>query len=118
MRLWVGVLQHVRSQGRRRRAAAGLGRRHLRRRPNGQGELRRSSCPTGCSAPPVRSGFGYAWPPIRGDLFDQVVRLELMVLRSDPMPGALHEPTVVRVELHDHGDKTRMTLIDGPFLGA
>jgi hypothetical protein len=25
---------------------------------------------------------------------------------------------VVRVELDDHGDKTRMTLIDGPFLGA
>jgi len=61
----------------------------------------------------VRSGFGYAWPPIRGDLFDQVVKLELMVLRSDPMPAAMHEPTVVRVELHDHGDKTRMTLIDG-----
>jgi hypothetical protein len=66
----------------------------------------------------VRSGFGYAWPPIRGDLFHRVVKLELLVLRSDPMPGALHEQTVVRVELDDHGDKTRMTLIDGPFLGA
>ena len=27
----------------------------------------------------------------------------------------MHEPTVMRVELHDHGDKTRMTLSDGPY---
>jgi hypothetical protein len=27
----------------------------------------------------------------------------------------MHEPTVVRVEFHDHGDKTRMTLSDGPL---
>jgi hypothetical protein len=27
----------------------------------------------------------------------------------------MHEPTVVRVEFHDHGAKTRMTLTDGPF---
>ena len=41
---------------------------------------------------------------------------ELIVLRSDPMPEAgMHEGTVVRVELHDHGDKTRMTLSDGPL---
>src|SRR4029079_8119591 len=39
----------------------------------------------------------------------------LLVLRSDPMPEVgMHEPTVSRVELHDHGDKTRMTLTDGP----
>jgi hypothetical protein len=32
------------------------------------------------------------------------------------MPEAgMHEPTVTRVELHDHGDKTRMTLSDGPY---
>jgi uncharacterized protein YndB with AHSA1/START domain len=44
---------------------------------------------------------------------------ELLVLRSDPMPEAgMHEPTVVRVELHDHGAKTRMTLSDGPMPGA
>jgi len=37
-------------------------------------------------------------------------------LRSDPMPDAgMHEPTVVRVEFHDHGSKTRMTLSDGPL---
>jgi Activator of Hsp90 ATPase homolog 1-like protein len=27
----------------------------------------------------------------------------------------MHEPTVVRVALHDHGAKTRMTLTDGPM---
>ena len=26
----------------------------------------------------------------------------------------MHEPTVVRVEFHDHGAKTRMTLSDSP----
>jgi activator of Hsp90 ATPase-like protein len=30
------------------------------------------------------------------------------------MPG-MHEPTVVRVEFHDHGAKTRMTLSGGPL---
>jgi hypothetical protein len=40
-------------------------------------------------------------------------------MRSDPMPEAgMHEPTAVRVELHDHGDKTRMTLSDGPYPAA
>jgi uncharacterized protein YndB with AHSA1/START domain len=29
-----------------------------------------------------------------------------------------HEPTLTRVELHDHGDKTRMTLSDGPYPGG
>jgi uncharacterized protein YndB with AHSA1/START domain len=42
---------------------------------------------------------------------------ELLVMRSDPMPGQ-HDRTVVRVELHDHGPKTRMTLSDGPFPAA
>jgi uncharacterized protein YndB with AHSA1/START domain len=43
-----------------------------------------------------------------------LVEPALLVLRSDPMPG-MHEPTVVRVEFHDHGEKTRMTLSDGPY---
>ena len=45
---------------------------------------------------------------------------ELLVLHSDPMPElGMHEPTVTRVEFHDHGDKTRMTLSDGPYaMGA
>jgi len=46
----------------------------------------------------------------------ELVEPELIVMRSDPMPGTgMHEPTIVRVELHDHGAKTRMTLSDGPY---
>lgn len=46
----------------------------------------------------------------------ELVEPELLVLRSDPMPEmGLHEPTFTRVELHDHGPKTRMTLSDGPY---
>ena len=44
----------------------------------------------------------------------ELVEPELLIMRSDPMPGQ-HESTLVRVELHDHGPKTRMTLSDGPF---
>ena len=44
----------------------------------------------------------------------ELVEPELLVLRSDPIPG-LHEPTITRIELHDHGEKTRMTLTDGPY---
>lgn len=47
----------------------------------------------------------------------ELVEPELIVMRSDPMPG-MEEPTVVRVELHDHGEKTRMTLSDGPLPAA
>jgi uncharacterized protein YndB with AHSA1/START domain len=46
----------------------------------------------------------------------ELVEPELLVLRSDPMPEmGMDEGTVVRVELHDHGEKTRMTLSDGPL---
>jgi uncharacterized protein YndB with AHSA1/START domain len=46
----------------------------------------------------------------------ELVEPELLVLRSDPMLGVgMHEPTVVRVEFHDHGPKTHMTLSDGPY---
>jgi uncharacterized protein YndB with AHSA1/START domain len=46
----------------------------------------------------------------------ELVEPELIVLRSDPMPQVgMHEPTVTRVEFHDHGAKTRMTLSDGPY---
>jgi uncharacterized protein YndB with AHSA1/START domain len=48
----------------------------------------------------------------------ELVEPELIVLRSDPMPEVgMHEPTVVRVQFHDHGDRTRMTLSDGPYPG-
>ena len=46
----------------------------------------------------------------------ELVEPELIVMRSDPMPEAgMPEGTVVRVEFHDHGAKTRMTLSDGPY---
>jgi uncharacterized protein YndB with AHSA1/START domain len=47
----------------------------------------------------------------------ELVEPELLVLRSDPIPEiGMHEPTVTRVELHDlGGDRTRMTLTDGPY---
>jgi uncharacterized protein YndB with AHSA1/START domain len=46
----------------------------------------------------------------------ELVEPELIVLRSDPMPEVgMPEPTVVRVEFHDHGAKTRMTLSDAPY---
>jgi uncharacterized protein YndB with AHSA1/START domain len=45
----------------------------------------------------------------------ELVEPELIVLRSDPMPEVgMHKPTIVRVEFHDHGAKTRMTLSDSP----
>jgi uncharacterized protein YndB with AHSA1/START domain len=46
----------------------------------------------------------------------ELVEPELIVLRSDPMPEfGMPEPIFTRVEFHDHGDKTRMTLVDGPY---
>jgi uncharacterized protein YndB with AHSA1/START domain len=47
----------------------------------------------------------------------ELVEPELLVMRSDPMPGQ-PDGMVVRVELHNHGTKTRMTLSDGPFPAA
>ena len=39
----------------------------------------------------------------------------LLVLKSEPMPEmGMHEPTFTRIELHDHGEKTRMSLSTGP----
>ncbi len=46
----------------------------------------------------------------------ELVEPQLLVLRSDPMPEVgMPAGTTVRIELHDHGAKTRMTLSDGPF---
>ena len=43
----------------------------------------------------------------------------LLVLKGEPMPEVgIHEPTITRIELHAHGDKTRMTLSDGPYTDA
>ena len=41
--------------------------------------------------------------------------MTLIVLRSDPMPEAgMKDPTIVRVEFHYNGAKTRLTLSDSP----
>ena len=46
----------------------------------------------------------------------ELVESELIVLRCEPEPEiGLPEGTVTRVEFHDHGEKTRMTLSDGPY---
>ncbi len=48
----------------------------------------------------------------------ELVAPELIVLSCPPMPEAgIPDGTVTRVEFHDHGDKTRMTLSDGPYPG-
>jgi uncharacterized protein YndB with AHSA1/START domain len=49
----------------------------------------------------------------------ELVEPELLVLRSDPMPEmGMHEPTITRVEFHEHGSGTRMILRDGPYPGG
>jgi uncharacterized protein YndB with AHSA1/START domain len=49
----------------------------------------------------------------------EIIELEepkLIVLRSDPMPQmGMHEGALLRIELHELGNKTRMTLTDGPY---
>jgi uncharacterized protein YndB with AHSA1/START domain len=53
--------------------------------------------------------------PLRYEIVE-LAAPELIVLRCDPMPEmGLPEGTVTRVEFHDHGAKTRMTLSDGPY---
>jgi uncharacterized protein YndB with AHSA1/START domain len=44
-------------------------------------------------------------------------RPQLLVMRSDSMPG-MPEGSLLRVELYDHGSKTRMSLTDGPYPAA
>ena len=62
----------------------------------------------------VQRGTG-AEHPVRYEIVELVVP-ELIVLRGEPMPAVgMPEGTVTRIELHDHGDKTRMTLSDGPY---
>jgi uncharacterized protein YndB with AHSA1/START domain len=40
----------------------------------------------------------------------------LLVLKCEPIPEVgIHEGTITRVELYDHGSKTRMTMSDGPY---
>ncbi|MGK2931188.1 MAG: SRPBCC family protein [Solirubrobacterales bacterium] len=49
----------------------------------------------------------------------ELVEPELLVMRSDPMPEmGMPDPVTIRVEFHDHGEKTLMTLTDGPYPGG
>jgi uncharacterized protein YndB with AHSA1/START domain len=53
---------------------------------------------------------------VAGYEIETVVEPELIVMRSDPMPEAgMPNGTVVRVEFHDLGTRTRVMLTDGPF---
>jgi uncharacterized protein YndB with AHSA1/START domain len=53
--------------------------------------------------------------PLRYEIVELVVP-ELLVLRCPAMPEmGLPYDVTTRVELHDHGDRTRMTLSDGPY---
>lgn len=53
---------------------------------------------------------------VAGYTIETLVEPGLIVMRSDPMPEAgMPEGTVVRVEFHDLGDRTRVTVNDGPF---
>jgi uncharacterized protein YndB with AHSA1/START domain len=46
----------------------------------------------------------------------ELVEPELIVLCAELMPEVgMDEPTITRVEFHDHGAKTPMTLSDGPY---
>jgi uncharacterized protein YndB with AHSA1/START domain len=75
----------------------------------------------------LRVGGRYELTMVRADggrhpVSYEIVELDpprLLVLRSEPMPEiGIHEPTFTRIELHDHGDKTRMSLSDGPYTEA
>jgi uncharacterized protein YndB with AHSA1/START domain len=52
----------------------------------------------------------------------EIVELDpprLLVLKGEAMPEiGLHEPTITRIELHDHDGRTRMSLSDGPYTEA
>ena len=62
----------------------------------------------------VRRDTGAEYP-VRYEIVE-LAAPELIVLRSDPAPEmGLPDGTLTRVEFHDHGDKTRMTLSDGPY---
>jgi uncharacterized protein YndB with AHSA1/START domain len=53
--------------------------------------------------------------PLRYEVIE-LVAPELIVLKHEPMPEmGIHEPTITRIELHDDGGRTRMSLTDGPY---
>lgn len=53
--------------------------------------------------------------PLRFEILE-LVEPELIAFKSEPMPElGLTSPTIIRIEFHDEGGKTRMTLSDGPY---
>lgn len=53
---------------------------------------------------------------VAGYEIQTLVEPELIVMQSDPIPEAgMPQGTVVRVEFHDLGGRTRVTVTDGPF---
>jgi uncharacterized protein YndB with AHSA1/START domain len=53
--------------------------------------------------------------PLRYEII-ALVAPELIVLKGERMPEmGIHEPTITRIELHDDGGRTRMSLTDGPY---
>jgi uncharacterized protein YndB with AHSA1/START domain len=60
----------------------------------------------------VQRGSGMEFPV--GYEILELAEPELLVLRSDPIPG-MHGTVYTRVELEDLGGRTRMTLTDGPY---
>jgi uncharacterized protein YndB with AHSA1/START domain len=70
--------------------------------------------PEGFDTPP-ETGARF---PVRYEIIE-VVPPRLLVLKSEPMPEiGILEATFTRIELHDHGDKTRMSMSDGPYTHA
>ena len=71
----------------------------------------------------LRVGGRYELVMVHGDARHpvryEIVELDpprLLVLKAEPMPEhGNHEPTYTRIELHDHGAQTRMSLSDGPY---
>jgi uncharacterized protein YndB with AHSA1/START domain len=58
---------------------------------------------------------GDARYPLRAE-FLEISEPHLIVFQSEPMPEAgITEPTVTRVSFEADGERTRMTLVDGPY---
>ncbi len=56
--------------------------------------------------------------PLRYEIVE-LVAPELIVLKGEAMPEmGMHEPTITRIELHDDGGRTRMSLTDGPYTAS
>lgn len=52
--------------------------------------------------------------PMRGTIVE-LVEPELLVLRLDASTGGSPDAVMLRIQFHDHGERTRITLHQGPF---